>query len=168
MFDFLAAASNVAGPKDALDRARAAVENKLGKFMSSRARVIALRDATTNPALVERANTLLREINEIQTNAFEVMGEAAEIKENMAEGMTLADVKSAAEVGKHLLEINAAMDAHMGKADALAFEVSGSPKAQGKNFLETVKAVDRRVWVLASLAAIGAYLYFRKNRRGRR
>lgn len=162
MFDFITTAASVTSPKDALDRANFAVQNKLAKFLASGSRVIALRDKTANPMLHEKANALLEEISSIQTRAFGVMGEAKNLQDKFAAGVNLADVKSAAQVARDLLEINAAMDAHMGKVDTLAWEVTGSPKGLQKNFFANL---DRRVLLIGGLVAVAAFLYYRRGRR---
>lgn len=160
MFDFLATASQITNPKDALTRANFAVQDKLGKFMSSGSRILALRDKTSNPLLIAKANELLHGITDIQTTAFSVMGEAKTLQEKTAGGaFSLADIKSGAEVAKHLFEINAEMDAHMGKVDTLAWEIAGSPKAPVK-FLQ---GVDPRLLLLGGLAAVALFLYMRRR-----
>ena len=157
MFDFLATASNITGPKDALDRANFAVQNKLAKFLASGSRVIALRDKTRAADLKEKGTDLLTEITAIQTRSFSVMGEAKILQDKMAAGFDLADVKSGAGVAKELLEINAAMDAHMGKVDAYAREVMGGP------MVNTIKPFP---WLLVSAGAliVAAILYARRRK----
>lgn len=157
MFDFLATATAIASPKDALERANFAVQNKLAKFLASGSRVIALRDKTTAFDLKEKGDALLSEITAIQTRSFGVMGEAKTLQDKMAAGINLADVKSGAGVAKELLEINAAMDAHMGKVDAYAREVAGGP------VVATIKPFP---WTLVAAGAcvVAVILYLRRRK----
>lgn len=162
MFDFLATATAASSPKDALDRANFAVQDKLGKFMSLGSRVISLRDRTKNFEQVEKANKILEDISTTQTRALAVMGEAKALQESLTATPTLAAVKSALGVSQDLLSINAEMDALMTRTNAYAVEVGALAPATPKRFLANV---DPRYLLIGGLVAVAAFLYYRRGKR---
>lgn len=161
MFDFLATATAATSPKDALDRANFAVQDKLGKFMSLGSRVIVLRDRATTGPQVEKANAILEGITATQARALAVMGEAKALQESLTATPTIAAAKSSIGVAQDLLSINAEMDALMSRANAYAAEVGGAPAPSPKKFLT---GVDPR-YVLLGGAVIVAAIYFYNRRR---
>lgn len=161
MFDFLATATAASSPKDALDRANFAVQDKLGRFMSLGSRVIALRDRATTGPQVEKANAILEGITTTQARALSVMGEAKALQESLTATPTIAAAKSSIGVAQDLLSINAEMDALMSRANAYAAEVGGAPAQAPARFLANV---DRRYLLLGGLAALGLLLYINRRR----
>lgn len=162
MFDFLATATAVSSPKDALDRANFAVQDKLGKFMSLGSRVITLRDRTKNYEQVEKANKILEDISTTQARALAVMGEAKALQESLTASPTIAAAKSSISVAQDLLSINAEMDALMTRTNAYAVEVGALAPAP-KRFLANV---DPRLLMLGGVALIAViYLYTRRGKK---
>jgi hypothetical protein len=163
MFDFVSTLTASANPKDALVRANFAVQDKLGKFMSLGARVIALRDKSKADAgAFSRGNSLLNGITVIQTRALSVLGQATDLQEKLVvkniwdiKGVDRALLAQAASIVKNLYAINADMDAHTKKVDAYASLVSGLPVGSSGNKVLPWGTIAASLGILGLIAYAG-------------